>query len=138
MVRTLQKAIAEVASLPDADQEEIGRKLLTHVEKLRRLRADIDLGLRSLDEVGASPSISNSSLRKLTATMAARRRSILWSPEAATDLADIWNFYREVAGLQAAESRVRAIGYACMTLNEHPLVGRARDEGQTRSSIPAR
>jgi toxin ParE1/3/4 len=60
--------------------------------------------------------------------MAARRRSILWSPEAATDLADIWSFYREVAGLQAAESRVRAIGNACMTLNEHPLVGRARDE----------
>jgi Arc/MetJ-type ribon-helix-helix transcriptional regulator len=50
MVKTLQKAIAEVASLPDADQEEIGRKLLSHVEKLRRLRADIDAGLRSLDE----------------------------------------------------------------------------------------
>ena len=50
MVKTLQKAIAEVASLPDADQEEIGRKLLSHVEKLRRLRADIDAGIRSLDE----------------------------------------------------------------------------------------
>ena len=50
MVKTLQKAIAEVASLPDADQEEIGRKLLSHVEKLRRLRADIDAGISSLDE----------------------------------------------------------------------------------------
>ena len=50
MVKTLQKAIAEVASLPDADQEEIGRKLLSHVEKLRQLRADIDAGIRSLDE----------------------------------------------------------------------------------------
>ncbi|MBC8020072.1 MAG: hypothetical protein H7X78_02530 [Methyloceanibacter sp.] len=50
MVKTLQKAIAEVVSLPDADQEEIGRKLLSHVEKLRRLRADIDAGIRSLDE----------------------------------------------------------------------------------------
>ena len=50
MVKTLQKAIAEVASLPDSDQEEIGRKLLSHVEKLRKLRADIDAGIRSLDE----------------------------------------------------------------------------------------
>jgi hypothetical protein len=55
MVKTLQKAIAEVASLPDADQEDIGRKLLTHVEKLRRLRADIDVGLRSLDEGRGKP-----------------------------------------------------------------------------------
>lgn len=55
MVKTLQKAIAEVASLPDADQEEIGRKLLTHVEKLRRLRAEVDAGLRSLDEGKGKP-----------------------------------------------------------------------------------
>ena len=49
MVKTLEKAIAEVGRLSEADQEEIGRKLLTHVEKLRRLRADLDEGLRSLD-----------------------------------------------------------------------------------------
>jgi hypothetical protein len=55
MVKTLQKAIAEVASLPDADQEEIGRKLLSHVEKLRRLRADIDAGIRSLDQGKGKP-----------------------------------------------------------------------------------
>ena len=55
MVKTLQKAIAEVASLPDADQEEIARKLLSHVEKLRRLRADIDAGIRSLDEGKGKP-----------------------------------------------------------------------------------
>jgi len=28
MVRTLEQAIAEVAALPDADQEQIGRRLL--------------------------------------------------------------------------------------------------------------
>ena len=50
MVKTLQNAIAEVASLPDADQEEIARKLLSHVERLRQLRADIDAGLDSLDK----------------------------------------------------------------------------------------
>ena len=55
MVKTLQKAIAEVASLPDADQEEIARKLLSHVEKLRRLRADIDAGIRPLDEGKGKP-----------------------------------------------------------------------------------
>lgn len=49
MVKTLEQAIAEVTNLPDADQEQIGRKLLSHVEKLRQLRADIDKGIRSLD-----------------------------------------------------------------------------------------
>jgi hypothetical protein len=49
MIKTLEQAIAEVARLPDADQEEIGRKLLSHVEKLQQLRAEIDKGIRSLD-----------------------------------------------------------------------------------------
>lgn len=49
MVRTFERAIAEVAALPDADQEEIGRQLLSHVEKLRRLREEVDKGVRSLD-----------------------------------------------------------------------------------------
>ena len=49
MVKTLEQAIAEVAALPDADQEQIGRKLLSHVEKLRRLREELDKGVRSLD-----------------------------------------------------------------------------------------
>jgi hypothetical protein len=64
MVKTLQKAIAEVASLPDADQEEIGRKLLSHVESLRKLRADIDQGIASLDAGKGKPlESSNSSAR---------------------------------------------------------------------------
>jgi hypothetical protein len=53
MVRTLEKAIAEVSNLPDADQEQIGQQLLSHVEKLRRLRAEIDKGARrSLRNLG--------------------------------------------------------------------------------------
>jgi hypothetical protein len=44
MVRTLEKAIEEVTNLPEADQEQIGRRLLSHVEKLRQLRAEIDKG----------------------------------------------------------------------------------------------
>jgi hypothetical protein len=49
MVRTLEQAIAEVERLPVADQEQIGRTLLSHVERLRALRAEIDKGIRSLD-----------------------------------------------------------------------------------------
>jgi hypothetical protein len=49
MVKSLELAIAEVATLPDADQEQIGRKLLSHVEKLRQLRAEVDKGICSLD-----------------------------------------------------------------------------------------
>ena len=55
MVKTLEKAIAEVSNLPDADQEQIGLQLLSHVEKLRRLRAEIDKGIRSLDAGEGTP-----------------------------------------------------------------------------------
>lgn len=50
MVRTLEQAIAQISRLPDADQEQIGRKLLTHVEKLKAIRTEIDKGIQSLDE----------------------------------------------------------------------------------------
>ena len=49
MVKVLEQAIAEISNLPASDQEQIGRRLLSHVENLRRLRAEIDKGLRSLD-----------------------------------------------------------------------------------------
>ena len=49
MVRTLEKAFVEVSNLPEADQEQIGQRLLSHVEKLRQLRVEIDKGIRSLD-----------------------------------------------------------------------------------------
>jgi hypothetical protein len=49
MVKTLEQALAQVAVLPEDDQEQIGRRLLSHIEKLRQLREDIDKGIRSLD-----------------------------------------------------------------------------------------
>jgi hypothetical protein len=49
MVKTLEQAIAQISRLPDADQEQIGRKLLSHVEKLNAFRAEIDKGIGSLD-----------------------------------------------------------------------------------------
>jgi hypothetical protein len=35
MIKTLEQAVAEVERLPAEDQEQIGRTLLSHVEKLR-------------------------------------------------------------------------------------------------------
>ncbi len=55
MVKTLEKAIAEIASLSDADQEQSGERLLSHVEKLRQLRAEVDKGMRSLDAGDGAP-----------------------------------------------------------------------------------
>jgi hypothetical protein len=49
MTELLQKAFAEAARLPEAEQERLGRDLLAHIEKLRGLREGIDKGLRSLD-----------------------------------------------------------------------------------------
>jgi transposase len=65
MVKALEEAIAEVASLPDADQEQIGRKLLSHVEKLRQLRVEIDNGIRSLDAGRGAPLDIEGFLRKV-------------------------------------------------------------------------
>jgi hypothetical protein len=55
MVKSLELAIVEVASLPAADQEQIGQRLLSHVEKLRQLRAEVDKGIRSLDSGDGEP-----------------------------------------------------------------------------------
>jgi hypothetical protein len=55
MVKTLEQAIAQISRLSDADQEQIGRKLLSHVEKLNVLRAGIDQGIGSLDAGKGTP-----------------------------------------------------------------------------------
>ena len=55
MVQALKRAIAEMESLSAADQEEIGRRLLSHLEKLRQLRQELDKGIRSLDAGEGKP-----------------------------------------------------------------------------------
>ncbi|MGV1015553.1 MAG: type II toxin-antitoxin system RelE/ParE family toxin [Methyloceanibacter sp.] len=60
--------------------------------------------------------------------MAGRRRPTLWSPEAETDLADIWSYYEDVAGRVVADTMVRNIGEACRILEDYPFAGRTRDE----------
>lgn len=49
MLKTLEQAMAQISRLPDADQEKIGRRLLSHVEKLNSLRGEIAKGVNSLD-----------------------------------------------------------------------------------------
>jgi hypothetical protein len=49
MTKALKAALAEVEKLPTPDQENIGRQMLAHVEKLRMLRGDIDEGIAELD-----------------------------------------------------------------------------------------
>ena len=49
MTKVVEKAIREIAALPDGDQERISRSVLSHIEKLRRLRAELGKGIRSLD-----------------------------------------------------------------------------------------
>ena len=38
MTKTLERALAEIARLPEADQDRIGRELLAEVERLRSSR----------------------------------------------------------------------------------------------------
>jgi len=55
MGKSLERALAEVVNLPEADQEQIGRQLLSHIEKLRQLRTDVDRGIRALDAGKGKP-----------------------------------------------------------------------------------
>ena len=65
MVKALQDAVAELANLPEVDQEQIGRRLLSHVEKLRQLRMEIDKGIRSLDAGQGAPLDLEAFLREM-------------------------------------------------------------------------
>jgi hypothetical protein len=65
MVKMLERAIAELTTLPDADQENIGRKLLAHVDRLRALRHQIDKGIASLDRGEGKPLDIDEFLRRM-------------------------------------------------------------------------
>jgi Arc/MetJ-type ribon-helix-helix transcriptional regulator len=49
MVKTLELALAKVASLPEATQAQIGRELIERVDELARLRAELEVGIAQLD-----------------------------------------------------------------------------------------
>jgi len=48
MVKTLERALDEIASLPEETQETIGQELLAYVAKLRALRTDLQQGRDSI------------------------------------------------------------------------------------------
>jgi toxin ParE1/3/4 len=60
--------------------------------------------------------------------MAEPRRPVIWSPDARSDLSEIWSYYVTVAGRHTADGIVREIVEACRLLEEHRLAGRARSE----------
>ena len=49
MTNALKQAIEKMATLPEAAQDQIGKELLLHVEKVRRLRLQLESAARSLD-----------------------------------------------------------------------------------------
>jgi hypothetical protein len=49
MIKVFKEALDQVAALPEADQEQIGRELLEHALRIRALRADLQAGIDSLD-----------------------------------------------------------------------------------------
>jgi hypothetical protein len=55
MTNTLKQAIEKVSELPPAAQERIGEELLLHVEKVRRLRSQLETATDSLDHNGGRP-----------------------------------------------------------------------------------
>jgi hypothetical protein len=65
MVKVLEQAIAQLARLPEADQEQIGRSLLSLVDKIRRVRAELDRGIKSLDASGGKPLDLEGLIRRL-------------------------------------------------------------------------
>jgi len=55
MVRVLELVFEALGRLPAADQERIGRQLLSYIEKLVRLRVEIDQGIRALETAAGVP-----------------------------------------------------------------------------------
>jgi hypothetical protein len=49
VTNTLKEAMAKVETLSEAAQQKIGEELLLHVEKVRRLRSELEKGTSSLD-----------------------------------------------------------------------------------------
>ena len=55
-------------------------------------------------------------------------RAVIWSPEAAQDLLDIWRHLAMVASTTIADNHLRDIDRAVSMLIDWSLAGRARDE----------
>src|SRR5438477_8863577 len=70
--------------------------------------------------------------------MARRRRATAWSPEARTDLSNIWDYYAKLAGRRRADNVDHETAGLSRLIEVHPFAGRARDEVRPGlRSIPA-
>lgn len=58
----------------------------------------------------------------------ARRRRVVWSPEADRDLLDIWAYYARVASPEIADNLLREVDRIGEGIGENPLLSRQRDE----------
>ena len=58
----------------------------------------------------------------------ARRRRVVWSSEADSDLMDIWAYYARVASPEIADNLLREIDRVGQGIRENPLLSRQRDE----------
>jgi hypothetical protein len=55
MVRALELAIEALGKLPTADQERMGRQLLSYIERLLQLRVEVEKGIRVLETDAGVP-----------------------------------------------------------------------------------
>ena len=67
MVRALELAVEALGSLPAADQERMGRQLLSYIEKLLRLRIEVEKGFRALDDEAFRASLTKAGFAPLRA-----------------------------------------------------------------------
>ena len=54
MAKAVETAIEVLRSLPERDQERMGRQLLSHIEKLLALRQEIDKGSHAVDDAAGA------------------------------------------------------------------------------------
>jgi toxin ParE1/3/4 len=60
--------------------------------------------------------------------MTGASQPVIWSPEAVSDLTEIWQRYTRLVGSPTADRMVLAIGDVCRALEQDPFCGRARSE----------
>ena len=60
--------------------------------------------------------------------MAGRKPTVVWSPQAESDLLEIWEYLAREVSTEVADRRVRQIADACDQLQRFPFRGRPRDD----------
>jgi toxin ParE1/3/4 len=55
--------------------------------------------------------------------MAERKPPVVWSPEALTDIDQLWNYYSSVAGRGAADRILREIAKVVGVIDDFPSAG---------------